>query len=116
MKAPTVPKWAIGVIALLAVAALAGVVWLFVAFYLDMEKGEQHRRQLQAELDSGRWDFGDQPALFAVAPGYREKRSGDHPYCGKGRIGFAGTRTRRRDTARLCCQTIVATPGSSRRR
>ena len=69
MKARTVLKWAIGVIALLAVAALAGVVWLFVAFYLDMEKGEQHRRQLQAELDSGRWDFGDQPALFAVAQG-----------------------------------------------
>jgi len=69
MKARTVLKWAIGVIALLAVAALAGAVWLFVAFYLDMEKGEQHRRQLQAELDSGRWDFGDQPALFAVAQG-----------------------------------------------
>jgi len=34
-----------------------------------MEKGEQHRRQLQAELDSGRWDVGDQPALFAVAQG-----------------------------------------------
>jgi len=69
MKARTVLKWAIGVIALLAVVALVGVVWLFVAFYLDMEKGEQHRRQLQAELDSGRWDFGDQPALFAVAQG-----------------------------------------------
>ena len=69
MKAPTVLKWAIGVIALLAVVALAGVVWLFVAFYLGMEKGEQHRRQLQAELDSGRWDFGDQPALFAAAQG-----------------------------------------------
>ena len=69
MKARTVLKWAIGVIALLAAVALAGAVWLFVAFYLDMEKGEQHRRQLQAELDSGRWDFGDQPALFAVAQG-----------------------------------------------
>jgi hypothetical protein len=69
VKARTVLKWAIGVIALLAVVALAGVVWLFVAFYLDMEKGEQHRRQVQAELDSGRWDFGDQPGLFAVAQG-----------------------------------------------
>jgi len=69
MKARTILKWAIGVVALLAVVALAGVVWLFVAFYLDMEKGEQHRRQLQAELDSGRWDFGGQPALFAVAQG-----------------------------------------------
>jgi hypothetical protein len=69
VKARTVLKWAIGVIALLAVIALAGVVWLLVAFYLDMEKGEQHRRQVQAELDSGRWDFGDQPVLFAVAQG-----------------------------------------------
>jgi len=69
MKARTVFKWAIGVIALLAAVALAGMMWLFVAFYLDMEKGEQHRRQVQAELDSGRWDFGDQPALFAVAQG-----------------------------------------------
>src|SRR5438874_13559895 len=69
MKARTVLKWAIGVIAPLAVAALAGAVWLFVAFYLDVEKGEQHRRQFQAEQDSGRWDFGDQPALFAVAQG-----------------------------------------------
>jgi ankyrin repeat protein len=69
MKTRVVLKWAIGVIALLAVVALVGLVWLFVAFYLDMEKGEQHRRQVQAELDSGRWDFGDQPALFAVAQG-----------------------------------------------
>lgn len=42
---------------------------MFVAFYMDMEKGEQHRRKFQAELDSGRWDFGEQPALFAVAQG-----------------------------------------------
>ena len=69
MKARTALKWAIGVIALLALVAGAGVVSLFVAFYLDMEKGEQHRRQFQAELSSGRWDFGDQPALFAVAQG-----------------------------------------------
>src|SRR5207249_2848395 len=62
-------KWAIGAIALLALVAVAGVVWLFAAFFLDMEKGEQHRRQVQAELDSGRWDFGKQPALFAVAQG-----------------------------------------------
>jgi hypothetical protein len=39
MKARTVLKWAIGVIAFLAVVALAGVVWLFIAFFLDMEKG-----------------------------------------------------------------------------
>jgi uncharacterized protein len=47
--------------------ALGAVVWLFVAFYRDMERGEEHRRQLQAEQRSGKWDFGEQPALFAVA-------------------------------------------------
>jgi hypothetical protein len=36
---------------------------------MSLEKGEQHGRQFQAEQDSGRWDFGDQPALFAVAQG-----------------------------------------------
>ena len=69
MNARTIVKWAIGAVALVVFIAVCGVVWLFVAFYMDMEKGERHRRQVQAELDSGRWDFGDQPALFAVAQG-----------------------------------------------
>lgn len=46
--------------------AVGGIIWLFVAFYISMEKGEEHRRQFQADLRSGHWDFGDQPALFAV--------------------------------------------------
>jgi hypothetical protein len=32
-----------------------------------MEKGEVHRRQIDQEIRSGRYDFGDQPALLAVA-------------------------------------------------
>jgi hypothetical protein len=32
-----------------------------------MEKGEVHRRQVQEAIRSGRYDFGDQPALLAVA-------------------------------------------------
>src|SRR5213079_3458841 len=51
----------------LALAAAGFVVWLFVAFFISMERGEEHQRQLRAEQRSGRWDFGDQPALFAVA-------------------------------------------------
>jgi ankyrin repeat protein len=47
--------------------AVGGMVWFFIAFYMSMERGEEHRRQLQAEQRSGKWDFGDQPALFAVA-------------------------------------------------
>jgi ankyrin repeat protein len=45
------------------------VISLFVVGFISLEKGERHRRQFQAELDSGRWDFGQQPALFAVAQG-----------------------------------------------
>jgi hypothetical protein len=41
-----------------------------------LKKGEQHRRQFQAEQDSGRWDFGEQPALFAVAQGIVKNDSG----------------------------------------
>jgi len=41
----------------------------FGAFFIEMEKGDVHRRQFEAEYNSGRLDFGDQPALFAVAQG-----------------------------------------------
>src|SRR5260370_35922033 len=50
----------------LALAVCDGV-WFFVAFIMDMERGEQHQRQFRAEQRSGKLDFGDQPALFAVA-------------------------------------------------
>ena len=69
MKATTTLKWTVGVIAIVMLVAVGAVVSFFVAFFVSMERGEQHRRQFQAELDSGRWDFGDQPALFAVAQG-----------------------------------------------
>jgi hypothetical protein len=67
VKGRTVFKWAIGVIAIVVLIGVAAVVLLFVGAFISLQKGEQHRRQFQAELDSGRWDFGDQPALFAVA-------------------------------------------------
>ena len=44
-------------------------VVFFGAFCIEMEKGDVHRRQFQALLDSGKWDFGDQPGLFAIAQG-----------------------------------------------
>jgi hypothetical protein len=47
--------------------AVGAAVWLFVAVYMSMERGEEHQRQLREEQRSGKWDFGDQPALFAVA-------------------------------------------------
>src|SRR5438093_8479805 len=69
MKAKTALKWTIGVIAFVILIGVGAVVLLFVAFIVSMERGESHQRQIRAEQDSGRWDFGDQPALFAVAQG-----------------------------------------------
>src|SRR6266700_3396145 len=69
MKTKTALKWTIGVIADVILMAVGAVVLLFVAFIVSMERGEKHQRQIRAEQDSGRWDFGDQPALFAVAQG-----------------------------------------------
>ena len=67
MKAKTALKWTIGVIAVVILMAVGAVVLLFVAFTVSMERGEKHQRQLREEQRSGKWDFGDQPALFAVA-------------------------------------------------
>jgi hypothetical protein len=47
--------------------AVSAVVCLFVAFFVSMERGERHQRQIREEQRSGKWDFGEQPALFAVA-------------------------------------------------
>src|SRR5438128_8736118 len=55
-------------IAGICVALVVGAwVFLFVFFIVDMERGEEHQRQIREEQRSGKWDFGDQPALFAVA-------------------------------------------------
>lgn len=69
MKVRPVAKWAIGVIAVVILLGVGTLVLLFVVGFWSLEKGEQHRRKFQAELDSGRWDFGQQAELFAVAQG-----------------------------------------------
>ena len=69
MKSRPVIKWAIGIIAVLILLGVGSLVLLFVVGFWSLEKSEQHRRKFQAELDSGRWDFSQQPALFAVAQG-----------------------------------------------
>jgi hypothetical protein len=62
-------KWRGWLILAPLILCLGLPIVFFAAFWIDMEKGEVHRRQLQAEQRSGKWDFGDQPALFAVAQG-----------------------------------------------
>jgi hypothetical protein len=68
--------------------AIAAVVWFYVAFFISMERGEEHQRQLREEQRSGKWDFGDQPALFAVAQAIVRNPSGR-----EGASGSADART-----------------------
>lgn len=60
-------KWMGWLIIAGVVLCLAVPVFLFGAFWIAMEGGEVHRRQSDAELHTGRYHFGDQPALLAVA-------------------------------------------------
>jgi hypothetical protein len=60
-------KWPGWLIVALLVLCVGLPVGFFGAFWIDMEKGEVHRRQFQEEVRSGRYAFGNQPALLAVA-------------------------------------------------
>jgi hypothetical protein len=84
VKGRTVSKWAIGVITAVVLIGVGAVVSLFIVGFISLEKGERHRRQFQAEQDSGRWDFGDQPALFAVAQGIVKNDPDAIPAAAKG--------------------------------
>src|SRR5213083_847169 len=87
--------------------ALGVAVWvcLIVAFIVDMEKGEKHQRQIREEQRSGKWDFGDQPALFAVA----------HAIVTNDQDAIrAAAKALPDDVALLRGDGIVATPGISR--
>lgn len=58
------PRWFIVAPSILGGGLFVGLVAMF---WIDMEKGDVHRRALEAEMRSGRYPFGDQPALLAVA-------------------------------------------------
>src|SRR6266542_1657220 len=63
----TVTKKILLIAGICVALVVAAWVCLIVVFLVDMEKGEKHQRQIREERRSGKWDFGDQPALFAVA-------------------------------------------------
>jgi len=65
----TVTKKILLIAGICVALVVAAWVCLVVAFIVDMERGEEHQRQIREEQRSGKWDFGDQPALFAVAQG-----------------------------------------------
>ena len=52
---------------ILATVVFLGYLAFIVWFGLEWAKGEERARQRRDELRSGNEDFGDQPALFAVA-------------------------------------------------
>ncbi len=63
----TVTKKILLIAGICVALVVAAWVCLIVVFLVDMERGEEHQRQIREEQSSGKWDFGDQPALFAVA-------------------------------------------------
>ena len=63
----TVTKKILLIAGICVALVVAAWICLVVAFIVDMERGEEHQRQIREEQRSGKWDFGDQPALFAVA-------------------------------------------------
>src|SRR6266436_288081 len=65
----TVIKKIVLILAICVALVVGAMVWLVATFIIDMERGEAHQRQIREEQRSGKWDFGDQPALFAVAQG-----------------------------------------------
>lgn len=57
----------IKIISTIATIAFVGIVASMVWFVIEWSRGEEHARQRREDLRSGKEDFGDQPALFAVA-------------------------------------------------
>ena len=57
----------IKILSIIATIAFLGVVAFMVWFGLEWSKGEKRAQQEREDMRSGKWDFGDQPALFAVA-------------------------------------------------
>lgn len=55
------------IISIIATIAFLGVVAFFVWFGIAWSRGEERAAQTREEMRSGKWDFGNQPALFAVA-------------------------------------------------
>jgi hypothetical protein len=62
----------------LALASVA-VVWLYVAFVIDMERGEEHQRRSAGAV--------------CYRAGHRKKRPSRNPRGSKGASGFASART-----------------------
>ena len=64
-------KWRGWLILAPLILCLGLPVAFFGVFWIEMEKGDVHRRQLEEEVRSGRYYFGNQPALLAVAQAIR---------------------------------------------
>jgi len=83
-------KWRGWLIVASLILCLGLAVAFFGAFWIDMEKGEVHRRQIQEEIRSGRYHFADQPALLAVAQAISANDQNAISRGREGRSGFAG--------------------------
>ena len=107
-------KWRGWLIVAALILSLGLPLGLFAAFWIDMEKGEVHRRQMEEEVRSGKWDFGDQPALLAVAQAISANDQDAIRAAAKAVPRFAGARAGRDDAALLGRQGNVAASAISR--
>ena len=99
-------KWKGWLIVAEVVLCLALPVLLFGAFWVGMESAEVHRRQFDSEVRSGRYHFGDQPALFAVAQGIA---ANDQEKIRTAAKAVPNLQAAGRDGATLLCWTVRET-------
>ena len=81
-------------------------VLLFGAFWIGEEKAAVHRRQFNAEVHSGRDDFGNKPALLAVAQAIA---ANDQEAIRAAAKGVPDLQAAGKDGATLLCWTVRET-------
>jgi hypothetical protein len=99
-------KWGGWLIIAGGLLCMALPVLFFGVFWVEMEKGEVHRRQSEADVNSGKYDFGEQPALFAVA---RAIVANDQEAIRAAAKAVPDLQASGRDGATLLCWTVTQT-------
>jgi hypothetical protein len=98
-------RWWTLIIAAMVLCA-GGPVLLIGAFWTGGETASVHRRQLTAEVNSGRDDFGDDPALLSVAQAIA---ANDQEAIRAAAKGVPNLNAAGRDGATLLCWTVRQT-------
>lgn len=99
-------KWAGWLIIAGGLLCMALPVLFFGLFWAEMEKGEVHRRQAEADVNSGKYDFGEYPALMSVVQAIV---ANDQEAIRAAAKAVPDLQTAGRDGATLLCWTVRQT-------